>query len=473
MVRAARQEQGFTQEQLGKQIGTSRFTINRIEAGAIDVTPALAEQLEQVLHLPELRQLVAQRDRMAPPEDTGRDAVVSRLLGATGLRRLRIVLADGLNVYQHLFRWVDGDSRLRSEDTEIVVPTVRRERELFGAGSPLLGHIEYQLKRILDLKKSDHYAAGSLRLYESDDVVGSMVVAATRNGAEGALWPAIAVRGGLDDSIAADMPVAVSVERQAIAHLDDHVDGLIRDREPLRSNEALCRVVPEEKHGPIFTRYFTVGEDQEEDVDESEGFAVALVLVVALCPRKSYGVAHRVITYMRSKSRQDRRRSLFANTVEDIDIQRARAIELGTRSDERRSTRAALAAVLDINDYLESRSKVIPDAAFQFAAAREMKMFDLDLEPGRFRPVRLPAGLQLIQKPASAGRKRAAIVPRLFVVELQAEPSELAMLEAKADVDAVGKLDLTEDPELNDFLAEARDSGYLEALLTREHIADH
>lgn len=470
MVRAARQELNLTQAELGKRIGTSRFTINRIEAGAIDLTPGVAEQLEQVLHLPELRQLVAQRDRVGAPVDTGRDAVVSRLLGATGLRRLRIVLADGLNVYQHLFRWVDGDSQLRSDDIEIVVPTVRRERELFGDGSPLLGHIEYQLKRILDLKKSDHYAANSLRLYESDDVVGSMVVAAMRNGAEGALWPPIAVRSGLDDSIAADLPVAVTVEQQAITHLNDHVDGLIRGRETLRSNEALCRVVSDSS---IFTRYFTVGEDQEEDVDESEGFAVALVLVVALCPRKSYGVARRAITYMRSKSRQDRRRSLFSNTVEDIDIQRARAIERGTTIDERRSTRAALAAALDINDYLESRSKVIPDTAFQFAAVREMTMFDLDLEPSRFKLVPLPAELQLIEKPATAGRKRAAIVPRLFVVELQADPSELAMLEAKADVEAVGKLDLVADPDLNDFLAEARDSGFLETLLTREHIADH
>ena len=70
--------------------------------------------------------------------DSRRDAVVSRLLGAPGLRRLRIVLADGLNVYPHLFKWVEGDSMLRSEDIEIVVPTTapaspkRRSRRIVG-----------------------------------------------------------------------------------------------------------------------------------------------------------------------------------------------------------------------------------------------------------------------------------------------------------------------------------------------------
>lgn len=478
MVRTGRQERGLTQAELGKLIGTSRFTINRIEAGATDVTAAVAEQLEQALGLTELRSLVARRDRAVAPTDNSREAVVRRMLGAPGLQRLRVVLADELNLYPLVFAWSDGDSVLRSEDVEIIVPTVGRVRELFGENGPLYGHIEYQIKRLLDLKKSDHYAANSLRLYESDDVIASLVVAATRSGAEGALWPPMATRGRHNWVDANIMPVGVTTDQHAISQLEAHMDALKDGQEPLRSNEALCRVAPvdDQRRGspPVFTRYFTVGEDQEEDVDDSEGTAVALVLVVALSPRRSHGLGRRVITYMRSNSRQDRRRSLFSNTVEDVDIQHAREIENGAKRNDRRSTKGALAAALEINDYLESHSRIIPDLAYQLAAGREMAMFDLSIEPDRLRPVPLPPELRLIRKPAMGDRKRAAIAPRLFLLELkpdQPEP-ELVTLQAKADVEEVGSLDLAEDTDLNDFLAEAKASGFLGELLAAQHVTD-
>src|SRR2546423_872931 len=73
MVRAARQERGLTQADLGNHLGTSRFTVNRIEAGATDLTLTMAEQLEQILELTGLRTLVAQRDRLVMPVDSRRD----------------------------------------------------------------------------------------------------------------------------------------------------------------------------------------------------------------------------------------------------------------------------------------------------------------------------------------------------------------------------------------------------------------
>jgi DNA-binding XRE family transcriptional regulator len=472
LIRDAREKQRLTQVELGKRVGVSRFTINRIEAGATDITPALAESIEQTLELPELRTLVARRDGLSPLPGNGRDAVVARLLGAHRLQRLRVVLADQTDVYSLMYTWVDGDSQLRADDVEIVVPTVKREREMLGVGNLLHGHIEYQIKRLLDLKKSDHYAANSLRLYESDNVVGSLVIAETAAGVEAATWPPLILRG------AAILPVGVTADGQAVAYLHSHVDRLIRGHEPIRSNEAVCRVpFSDTSKGPsfpVFTRYFTVGEDQEEDIDDREGIAVALVLVTALAPRRLHGVGRRVITYMRSNSRQDRRRSLFSNTVEDVDIQRARALAQGLPPSEDRSTRGALAAALDVNDYLESQAEIIPDTAFQMAAAREMSMFGLTVDPDRFQPVSLPSTLQLIRKPASDGRRRAAIAPRLFVLDLksdQPEP-ELAALQVNADVEEVGKADLMHDSDLNDFLLEARDSGFLASLLEHHQLVD-
>jgi transcriptional regulator with XRE-family HTH domain len=468
-VREARQEKKLTQAELGRMIGASRFVINRIETGATELTAEQAEQLDRALETTELRTLVAQRGQPGDKIDNGRDAVVGRMLGAPGLQRLRIVLADETDIYRHLYRWEDDDVRLRVRDVEVVVPTVPRERVLFGEREQLYGHVEFQLKLLHDLKKSDHYAANSLRIYESDDIVGSLVIGETTSGVEAAVWAPLGIRNrpaNLDPGV---LPVGTTTDRPVIADLDAHVNSLIAGRHPLTSNEAVCRVAEPD---PVFTRYLTVGEDQEEDVDDSEGVAVALVLVVAKCPRKHYGVGRRVITYMRSALRQDRRRSLFSNSVEDVDVQRARAAERGVAGEDVRSTRGATAAALNITDYLEHHDMVIPDAAFQYAAARGMAMFDLDIDAARLEPVALPPQLRLIRKPATPGRKRAAIAPRLFVLELGSEP-ELTTLQQSAPVEEVGLGDLLEDPDLNDFLAQARTTGFLAETFARYEIVQH
>jgi transcriptional regulator with XRE-family HTH domain len=473
-VREARQQKDLTQAELGRMIEASRFVINRIETGATDLTAELAERLDRALDITELQALVSQRDLSGSVIDNSRDAVVRRMLGAPDLQRLRIVLADETNLYQHLYRWVDEDMKLRSREVEIVIPTLARERALFGERDQLYGHVEFQTKLLHDLKKSDHYTANSLRMYESDDVVGSVVIGETPSGVEAAVWVPLGVRNHPGTVDPGALPVGTTTDRRVIADIDAHVNSLIAGHELLTSNEALCRVPPAGAKGePVFTRYFTVGEDQEEDVDDSEGVAVALVLVIAKCPRKQYGVGRRVITYMRSRLRQDRRRSLFSNTVEDVDIQRARAVELDKPAEDERSTLSAVAAALSITEYLETHDMVIPDTAYQFAAARAMAMFDLDIDRERFVPVALPDSLRLIRKPATAGRKRAAIAPRLFVLELRSDPAEpeLTDLQQKAPVEEVGLDDLLDDVDLNDFLAEARASGFLKETFARYEIA--
>lgn len=468
LVREARKALGVTQEQLGDVTGTSRFIINRIENGTTELTLETARHIAEALHLPQLIDLIARRDDRVPAGNA-RDTAIKRMLNSPAPTRIRAVLADDVNLYRYLYDRVEDDSRLKCDAIEVVVPTVARGRELFGDRSVMYGRVEYQIKRLLDLKKSKFYRENSLRVYESDDVIASMLVVNAAGGTEAAVWPPMPVLHRQHEIAAGILPVGITAEPQAVAQMNSHIDGLIGDHETVKSNEALCLVDPKRAPAaaPIFTRYFTTGEDQEDDIDPAEGSAVALIMVVALCPRKRYGVARRVIAYRREQARKDRRRSLFSNTVEEIDIQRAHTAATGRPVNERRSTRTSLAATLETTGYLAEYDGVIPDSAFQFAAAREMAMFDLDIDPGRFVPIALPTELKLIDK------SKAAIAPRLFVLELgsdQQEP-ELEKLQDVADVDMVGTLDLQEDDNLNDFLDDAKHNGFLGELLKRYDIA--
>lgn len=469
LVREARKAKGVTQEQLGEITGTSRYIINRIENGTTELTAETAELIAQALGLPQLTGLVARRDDPMPVGNT-RDVVIRRMLNTSAPQRIRAVLADDFNLYRYLHERVDDDSRLKCDAIEVVVPTVTRGRQLFGDRSVMYGRIEYQIKRLLDLKKSKFYRENSLRVYESDDVIASMLVVTAAGGAEAAVWPPMPVLHRPHEIAAGILPVGVTVEPRAVGQMNSHIDGLVADHETVKSNEALCLAAPHDGEGvtPVFTRYFTIGEDQEDDIDPSEGTAVALIMVIALCPRRRYGVRRRVIAYRREHNRKDRRRALFGNSVEEIDIQRVRAAAVGQPVDERRSTRTSLAATLETTKFLAGYDGVIPDLAFQFAAAREMAMFDLNVEPARFVPIALPSELRLIDK------SKAAIAPKLFVLELgtdQQETPELATLQDAADVDQVGILDLQEDDNLNDFLEGAKRNGFLGELLERYDVA--
>lgn len=477
MVRRGRQARGLTQTDLGKAVGTSRFTINRVEMGSLDLAPNLADHLQQVLDTPELVLLVAQRERLLATTQNERDLVVRRMLSTPSLEKVTIACCDDLDIYGMIFDNRRDDAILDTRRLRVIFPTVERERQLFGS-QPLYGHIEYQIKRLADLQGSEDYSISDFQLFESDKLVSSFVIASTRTGTECAFWPPVPIAGKVSG---ASLPVSTTVDPNTTGRFEAHAEELIRGREPIHTNEALCKVeqdVLPDTNGVAaakFTRYFAVASDQEEDVEENEGFAVALVLALALCTRKHYGVARRVVTYNRPGARQDRERlSLFSNNVDDDDIRAARAIGKEGRAETSRSTRGALAAALDINNFMLSSSGVIPDAAYKKAAAREFAMFDLHVSPERLTRVSLPKELSLIRKPATDVRRRAAVVPRLFTLELEAAGlhPELDTLRSKADVEELGTKDMMESTRLNDFLSIARQCGFLIPLLERLGVAE-
>lgn len=461
----------MTQEELGVSIGVNRSQVNRIERGNAEVTRSLAERLAVALDLPDLPRLYSERESADLDLDVSRDKVVERLLRLPDLQAITIVVADDLDVYRLVYDSATDTPLVDAQQVDVVFPTVGRERELFG-GQPIYGHVEYQIKRLAALRGGDSQPWGLLRLFESAAVMGSAVVARTRTGTSGAFWAPLAVAGRV---VTASLPVASGSDPTTAGLLEGHIDGLMDRARPIHVNEALCRVGPVEcdTHGEAaFTRYFEVGEDEEDEVGENEGFALALVLAVARCPRKQHGVARRLITYQRPTARHDRKRlSLFSNQVDATDVREARARERGTPPDEARSRGNALEAALDTDDYLTAHGGEIPDLAYQIAAARELRMFALEVDHDRLERVELPPELRLIAK---SGVRRAALAPRLFVLELGSVDGrpELDVLAAGADTEALGSDDLqSEDARLNDFLRHARDCGLLVPLLQKLGVA--
>ena len=471
LLRDTRNAKQMTQAALGEIVGVSRFTIMRYERGELAVPVRVAERLDKALDLTEFAALVRKLDGLAAgATEDERDLVLQRLLHDTpALESVTIALADDLDVFELFYDVGQNRPRLDARDVRVIVPSVERERQLFGDHLPLYGHIQRQIKRLADLQASEFRPFATLQIYESDDILASCVLANTRTGTECAVWSALPIGGVLDGRT---LPIASSADTATTGQVEKYVRHLTAGRDTIRTNEALCRVDAGE--APQFTRYFSLGTDEEEDVAEDEGFAVALVLVIALCPRQHHGLARRVVTYKRPSARQDRERlSLFSNNVDDADVRAARAIEAGRPLQAIRSTRGALAAALDINDYLTTKGGAIPDLAFQLAAAREFSMFGLRVDPERLRPVALPPALQLIDKPDTVGRRRASVAPRLFTFELDPheEQPELDLLEASADIEVVGIDDLTESEHLNSFLWKARDSGSLVPLLKEMGVA--
>lgn len=467
LIRKTRRDQGLSQAQLGSALGQNRFRIIRIEKGELDVTIDEADQLDRILKLTELASLVRRLHKAAGNTESLRDTVVSGLLRDTpALTSVSIVVADDLDVFGIIYDAGRDAMRLDAREIKIVFPSAERERQLFG-DNPLWGYYEYQLKHLADLQGGEVGGPGSLQVYESDRVTCSAVVASTRTGTQSILWPAVPTEDGIYGT---GLPTMITDSNDTNERLKAHVDYLLEGSEPLRTNEALCRF-DDGSADAKFTRYFAVGNDDEDDVAGGEGLAVSLVLAIALCPRRHYGVGNRVIMYKRPSSRHDHGLlSLFSNNVDDTDIRTARALEQGTEPDQIRSTRSALSATLDINDYLLSKDGVIPERAFQIAAARELKMFGLDVRHERLKRAALPPDLRLIQKSGSDRGSRAAVVPSLFVLTLDTsgpEP-ELDVLSNAADNEVVGIEDIAEFAELgqlNSFLVTALESGFLTELM--------
>ncbi len=466
-LREGRSAKNLTQARLAELVGASRFTINRLEKGSLNLTLPLAERIQAALDLQDLTSLVASRQRLPVAAETERDLTVRTILDRPGLERVTLIAADDLDIYSIIFD-DRRDAPLEAREIRIVFPSVVREEQLFGPRRPLYGWIEYQIKRLADLQAIEHYSPDNLRLYESDQVLTSCVVTTTRTSSDCAFWPPIPVDGKVRGE---GLPVVTSGAPDTVSRLEAYADALIRPLEPLRTSRALCRRPAPGSTGvaaePTFTRFFAEGLDDEEDVAEDEGFAVALVLTVALCTRGRHGVGRRVITYERPKSTRDRERlSLFSSNVEDSDIRAARARARGLEPDTARSTSSALAAALDIDEFIRSSAGVVPDSAFHNAAIREFSMFDLRIAPERLKRIPLPPELQLIRKGMTGDKRRAAITPRLFVLELEvgAKP-ELDALRFAADIEEVGTRDMAESDRLNDFLMIARERGFLGPLL--------
>lgn len=470
LIRTTRRLRGMSQADLGSLLGSNRFLIIRIEKGERDITVDEAEDLDRALELTQLAGLARRLHTAVGTDDNGRDPALSALLrDTTGLESVVIVVADDLDVFGTIYDAGRDVMRLSAREVKVVFPSAERERQMFG-GNPLWGYYEYQIKHLADLQGGEAGPSGNIGVYESDRVICSAVVASTRSGTQSIFWPPLPTPDGISGS---RLPVVPTDSNETNQRLKAHVEYLLDGQEPLQTNEALCRF-DDGAPDPRFTRYFAVGTDEEEDVAPDEGFAVSLVLATALCPRKHYGVGVRVIMYKRPSSRRDRGLlSLFSNNVDDTDIRAARALEQGEQPDQVRSTRGALAATLDINDYLTAKGGVIPDLAFQLAAARELKMFGLDVRTDRLKRVRLPPELRLIRKADSHGRNRAAVAPHLFVLEL--DPSgpkpELDVLSSAADSEVIGIDDIAESDRLNSFLVTARDNGFLTELMQRFGVA--
>ncbi|SNT48287.1 Helix-turn-helix [Asanoa hainanensis] len=473
LIRKARRDRGLSQAQLGSALGQNRYRIIRLEKGELDVTVDEADELDRILNLTELAGLVRRLHKAAGNTESLRDTVVSSLLRETPtLTSVSIVVADDLDVFSMIYDAGRDAMRLDAREIKIVFPSADREQQLYG-GNPLWGYYEYQIKHLVDLQGGEAGPAGNLQVYESDRVTGCAVVASTHTGTQSILWPAVQTKGGIHG---AWVPAMITDSNVTNEQMKAHIDYLLEDIEPLRTNEALCRFDSGSTDAK-FTRYFAVGTDEEDDVAGDEGIAVSLVMAIALCPRKHYGVGNRVIMYKRPSSRHDHGLlSLFSNNVDDTDIRTARALERGNEPDRMRSTRSALAATLDINDYLTANDGVIPELASQLAAARELKMFGLDVTNTRLKRVPLPPELRLIRKPGSDGTNRAAVVPSLFVLTLETsgpEP-ELDVLSNAADSEAVGIEDIAEfaaQGRLNTFLVTALESGFLTELMQRLEVA--
>ncbi len=468
-IRRARQAKGMTQADLGDAVGSNRSQVNRIERGSADITRQLAARLAEVLDLPDLPRLFSERERSDESRDQSRDRIVARLVDRPDLQKVTIVVADDLHVYGLLYDSGNDSALVDARVVEVVFPTVRREKELFHDW-PIHSFLEYQIKRLATLRGGGSPPLDDLRLYESGEVTASAVLARTRAETTSAFWAPLPVAGRLTMK---GLPVAQGSDPITTARLESHVDALVERARRIRVNEALCRVEPVEgRDDAPFTRYFEVGEDEEEEVGASEGSALALVLAVARCPRRQYGMARRLVTYTRPLVRHDRNRlSLFGKRVDAMDVRRARDLEQGLEPDRARSRGNALESALDTDEYLTTHGGRLPDLAFQVAAARELRMFTVEVAHDRLRRVPLPPALQLV---TPSGPPRPALAPRLFVLELGSagDGPELDRLATTADVEVLGSEDMrSEDGRLNDFLRQARDCGFLLPLLDELGVA--
>ncbi len=470
-IRRARRGRGWSQSQLGEAIGASRYTIIRLEAGKQDLTAEVAQQIEAALETEGLVSLVAQREQLAGSGERqlDRDVVVRRLLQTPRLQRVRMVLADDLDVHAMLA----GNPALDDARVQVFVPTAARERELFHS-QPIYGHIEDQIKILSEL--GDQWrdrVRGSLQVYESPNVLGPAILARSPAAIECAYWPVVPSASLVDGS---KLQALSSLDARVVTEVEAHIDGVEATASRIWRNEALAivdsRPRPKGENRPIiFSRFGAAG--ARTDLGDDEAVTVALVLIHTLSPRRGLGIKRRILVY--SWSDEPGLLSLPGHAVEEVDVRRARRrADGGHFVDLPRSSQEPLAASLEHAEYLAGGGGEIPIQVFKEAASRGLfRDFGIEVEVERLENVVLPPALQCISKehPDSddPGVVRR-IVPRLFTLDLSVvadDPSvhELTEIKRRAHVQEWGYEDLAEHDDLNDFLSDARESGFLRELL--------
>lgn len=481
LVRDARGDE--SQAHFSAVVGINRSTLSRIESGHIAPSLKDAKAIAARREAPGLLELVtelreAEEERKAAPR---RDLVVGELLERPGIVSVQALVVDDFPISTLL----QASPSLSAAEVEVVVPTVDRETALFNGRGLLFGRFEHQIKRLIDLGTEDSSAPISVKLFESDDVLQSIVVVRSSSGVECAIWPTLPVSSpNRATGISVDgrhAPVVVPTDPMAIGKVTSHVEAVLERAAPIRKNAALGVLDDDESasvESPVlftgFETYDAIPEDLSSET--TEGVAVSLVLVHGLARREGQPLAHRVLLHRRDNESNDVRRwSLPSNGVDDLDVRGA----LGLRNqDTSRSSSDPMTAMVEVSRRLSGEcAGRIPLEAFRAAAARELlALFGLDLGGDLDRLVHLsvPAELRAIHKPDLAGRRRRPILPRVFAYELRSEGERHEVnqvIESGVPVVALGYEDFPDYPDLNDFLVAASRDGWLEKQLMNLGVA--
>ncbi|MGH9212262.1 MAG: helix-turn-helix domain-containing protein [Acidimicrobiales bacterium] len=468
-LRKARKAKGWSQAQLGEAINASRFMVNRLESGTNDLRADVAERIELALGVSGLVALVAKREQLGESDDwrDDRDSVLRRLLRTPRLQRVRIVLVDDLDVHALMAH----NPAVVDASIEVIVPTAVRERQLFG-DQPLYGHIENQIRRLSEHVDgfSTKRGLGAIQLFESPAVLSPAVLIDSPAGTECAYWP-VAPSGSVIEGT--DLLAVSSLDSRVTAKIDAHIDAVKRQASRIQKNEAVAIVDPQpqqpgEDRPIIFTRFET-GSDPEE-LGPDEAFAVALVLIHTVCPRRDLGIKRRVLVCQRRD--YGGRWSLPGHSVGEVDVRRTRrSAERLDFTDLSRSSSDKLASTLEHADYFAQTEGAIPLDVFKEAASRGLWAdFGVEVDINRLQNVVLPPELQRISKDQDDDTPVVRrIVPRLFTLDLTKvtgaptthELSEIKRRAHRANVDEWGYEDLAERDDLNDFLVSAKNSGLL------------
>jgi transcriptional regulator with XRE-family HTH domain len=481
-LRKARSAKGWSQAQLGEAIGTNRFTVIRLESGDMELRPEMAERIEHALGSTGLLALVARRQQLAESDElrSNRDAAVHRLMTTPRLQRVRIILVDDLDVY----RLIENNPAVADARIEVVVPTAKRERQLFH-GQPIYGHLERQIRKLAELaelvESLGSAGVGTIEVFESPAVLFPLVLARSPAGTECAYWPVVSTEPLIDGR---EMQAVSTPDPQVTTKMEAHFLAVREQASKIRKNEAVVVVDPEPRplgeDRPItFTRFFD-STSRGELWGADEALAVSLVLMHTLGPRRDLGIKRRVLVWRRYDEPEVW--SLPGHAVEEIDVRRARSIADGADfEDLERTSSDPLAAALVHAPYLvEDSGGVIPIEVFKEAASRWLfATFGIEVAVERLRNVVLPSDLQRIDKDGGDPDRPwlvPRIAPRLFTLDLKtvaADPSshELGEVKRRADVEEWGYEDLAERGDLNDFLRQTKHTGFLLDLCRRLNVA--